>query len=367
MWSPIRHQAGTALNSQPPALSATSASDFAIQAKPTIAYRVFRLAFTPLLHSVLRMKVRGRASLPEGNFVAVANHTQWIDGLVLMAALPASPRLHMIGDPGGLKALRLPLPLVRRIPVGKMVYWALTKVGGLIPIDRREKDQTVVKARSSECMQVGGVLGLFPEAEYIGKELPEDILPRVPTNEIFPHGEGLLPLKKGFAHFALDADRSVVPIAINGVRNLWLGKRIEVVIGQPIQPWTAASGAAKARRKTPEEIVAETQTQLLDIMTPSPPRPRFTPFGKVMGLEGVRGASLRKRLVRAQREAASVAVSEQVQEAPSNVAERGGVDGAAVTAHLRGATAPQPTAPESSPLAAPLLPTRQRPSPTIEG
>ncbi len=67
-------------------------------------------------------------------------------------------------------------------------------------------------------LEVGGAVAIFPEGNYGPKE-----------------GE-LMPFKKGFAHFAIKAGVPVVPVALSGTKDLWLRKRIKVVIGEPIYP-----------------------------------------------------------------------------------------------------------------------------------
>src|SRR5207249_11436768 len=41
-----------------------------------------------------------------------------------------------------------------------------------------------------------------------------------------PREGELLPFKKGFAHFAVDAGVQVLPVALAGMKEIWLGKRL---------------------------------------------------------------------------------------------------------------------------------------------
>ena len=86
----------------------------------------------------------------------------------------------------------------------------------------------------------GAVVVIFPEAAYGPRE-----------------GE-LLPFKKGFAHFSIDAGVPVLPVALSGTRDLWLGKTIELRIGTPIP--TAGLGVDElvevARRRVEELLPA---------------------------------------------------------------------------------------------------------------
>ena len=56
-------------------------------------------------------------------------------------------------------------------------------------------------------------LAIFPEGNYGPKE-----------------GE-LMPFHKGFAHFAIKAGVPVIPVVLSGTKDLWLRKKVQVVIG----------------------------------------------------------------------------------------------------------------------------------------
>jgi 1-acyl-sn-glycerol-3-phosphate acyltransferase len=68
----------------------------------------------------------------------------------------------------------------------------------------------------NRCLELGGAVALFPEGDFGPRE-----------------GE-LLPFKSGFAHFAVGTGVPVVPVALSGPKDVWLGKRIRVFIGDPI-------------------------------------------------------------------------------------------------------------------------------------
>src|SRR5436309_1400760 len=95
--------------------------------------------------------------------------------------------------------------------------WALVRAaGGIVPVDRAQRSNTALFRHVARCLEKGGVVAVFPEGDYGPSE-----------------GE-LLPFKKGFAHFAVDAGVPVLPVALSGTRDLWLGKTIELRIGAPI-------------------------------------------------------------------------------------------------------------------------------------
>ena len=64
-------------------------------------------------------------------------------------------------------------------------------------------------------------------------------MPNAPAGLLYPGDRGvpagLIPtFKKGFAHFAVSAGVPVVPIGLSGPKDIWLGKKIRVFIGEPI-------------------------------------------------------------------------------------------------------------------------------------
>ena len=69
---------------------------------------------------------------------------------------------------------------------------------------------------ANRCLERGGVIAIYPEGHYGAAE-----------------GE-ISPFKKGFAHFAVDNQVPVLPVALSGTRDLWLRKPIRMIIGQPI-------------------------------------------------------------------------------------------------------------------------------------
>jgi len=97
--------------------------------------------------------------------------------------------------------------------------WALVRAtGGIVPVDRVQRGNTRLYRHVERCLAGGGVVALFPEGDFGPRE-----------------GE-LLPFKKGFAHFAIDATVPVVPVGMAGMKEIWLGKRLYVRIGEPIPP-----------------------------------------------------------------------------------------------------------------------------------
>ncbi|MDQ6712338.1 MAG: 1-acyl-sn-glycerol-3-phosphate acyltransferase [Candidatus Dormibacteraeota bacterium] len=194
-----------------------------VQREATMAYRAVRLWAVPLLHALFRIRVEGRQRIPTDHpYVLIANHLNWLDSFAILATFPAEPRVHFLGD--------------TTVLVTRRVQWALVKsVGGYIPVNRQARPDTVLFHHANQCLQRGGVIAMYPEGHYGATE-----------------GE-VMPFKKGFAHFAVDNHVPVLPVALSGTQDLWLGKPIRVIIGQPIestgQTVESMVGLAEARMR----------------------------------------------------------------------------------------------------------------------
>ena len=205
--------------------------------RATLAYRVIRAITVPLLRLSFRFTVHGRENIPRsGTYIVIANHLGWLDAMTILMVFPIEPRIHMLADPTG---------MMRR-----KAEWAFIRAaGGIIPVERSIKDPQALFRRVGDCLKLGGAVALFPEGDFGPRE-----------------GE-LLPFKKGFAHFAVSAGVPVVPVGLSGVKDVWLGKRVVVNIGEPI----ASSG------RTVDQMVqlgAEAVAKLLpEYREPSGPKP----------------------------------------------------------------------------------------------
>jgi 1-acyl-sn-glycerol-3-phosphate acyltransferase len=175
-----------------------------VSRRANLPYRLVRIVGIPILRLLFKFDVSGRDNIPRtGNYVVIANHLNWLDEFTLLYLFPVEPRLHFLADP---------TILVTR----KFQWWLVRTTGGYVPVVReRHGDQTLFR-HVDRALEVGGAVAIFPEANYGPKE-----------------GE-LLPFHKGFAHFAIKAGVPVIPVALSGTKDLWLRKRIKVVIGQPI-------------------------------------------------------------------------------------------------------------------------------------
>jgi 1-acyl-sn-glycerol-3-phosphate acyltransferase len=177
-----------------------------VSRKANIPYRIVRLVAVPLLHFFFRFDVAGLDKVPRtGTYVVIANHLNWLDEFALLMLLPIEPRLHFLANP--------------TILVTRKVQWFLVrKTGGFVPVVQGRHGDPALFRHVDRALEVGGAVAIFPEGNF------------------GPAEGGLMPFKKGFAHFAIKANVPVVPVALSGTKDLWFRKRIRVVIGEPIQP-----------------------------------------------------------------------------------------------------------------------------------
>ncbi|MGI9246163.1 MAG: lysophospholipid acyltransferase family protein, partial [Steroidobacteraceae bacterium] len=164
----------------PPARSARSRAAAALQAVPRAAYAVYALGLLAVLMTVaalltlllptlrwrrtstralarlwlalagLRLRVRGLGSLPAGSCVLVANHSSYLDGVLMKAALP--PRFSFV--------------IKREAASMPVVGFLLRRIGSEF-IDRsssggRQRDARRVVTRAEQ----GHSLVFFPEGTF---------------------------------------------------------------------------------------------------------------------------------------------------------------------------------------------------------
>jgi 1-acyl-sn-glycerol-3-phosphate acyltransferase len=180
------------------------ADAFPVGRRASLGFRVARAIFGPVVRSLFRIHVSGRENAPDGPCVLIANHLGWLDSLAILLAFPSTPRIHFLGDPSGLHQ-------------HPFQWWVVRRVGGYVPVyhDGNPSGPRLYE-HVERCLERGGVVAVFPEGRYGCEE------------------GGLEPFHRGFACFAVSAGVPVLPVALAGTRELWLRKRIEVVIGTPI-------------------------------------------------------------------------------------------------------------------------------------
>ncbi|MFI5283507.1 MAG: lysophospholipid acyltransferase family protein [Candidatus Dormibacterales bacterium] len=172
--------------------------------RANVPYRIVRMIGIPLLRLCFKFDVAGRENIPRsGSYVVIANHLNWLDEFTLTYLFPVEPRLHFLADP---------TILVTR----RFQWWLIRTIGGYVPVVRERKLDRVLFEHVDRCLELGGAVAIFPEANYGPRE-----------------GE-LMPFHRGFAHFAIKAGVPVAPVVLSGTKDLWFRKRIRVVIGEAL-------------------------------------------------------------------------------------------------------------------------------------
>ena len=189
---------------------------------------LLRLAGVPLA-------VRGLEHLPAAPCVLVASHASYIDGMVLVAALPRSYAF-----------------VAKRELYGQRIAGAYLRRLGAEFVDRFDRQRSVEDAnRMADAVRQGRSLLVFPEGTFADRP-------------------GLLPFRLGAFLAAASARVPVVPLTIRGTRELlgagrWWPRRaaLHVEVHPPLRPPPADAAlfasAVRLRDAARSAIAAETE------------------------------------------------------------------------------------------------------------
>lgn len=164
----------------------------------SLRVRALRLFARFVCFGVLRFQIRtaGQEHLPAGGYLLVAAaHRGWMDPFVVMHALPVEPRAWFLGSAPSTFTSRSRERLVHAL-------------GGLLPVWRGgvRIDQHVESARA--VLGNGGVFVQMPEGTVSGP----------------PGTTG--PFRIGWAVIAIRTGAPIVPLAIAGTEELYVGRRM---------------------------------------------------------------------------------------------------------------------------------------------
>lgn len=168
------------------------------ESRASVLYRLVRLVARFILFVVFRFRVEtsGQEHLPSGGYLLVgAAHRGWMDPFLVVHALPLEPRAWFLGSAPSTFTTRWREALVHRL-------------GGLLPVWRGGigADQHVASARA--VIANGGVFAQMPEGTVSG-----------PAGRIGP-------FRVGWAVIALRTDAPIVPFAMAGTEELYIGRRM---------------------------------------------------------------------------------------------------------------------------------------------
>jgi 1-acyl-sn-glycerol-3-phosphate acyltransferase len=180
------------------------------EARASLLYRFVRLLARFVIFGLFRFRIEssGQEHVPKGGYLLIAGaHRGWMDPFVAMHAVPAEPRCWFLGSGPSTFSARWREVLIHRL-------------GGLLPVWRGGLgiDGHVRSARA--VLNAGAVFVQMPEGTING-----------------PVGR-LGPFRPGAALIALRTGAPIVPLAIAGTEELYLGRRMA---SRVLQPTTAAA------------------------------------------------------------------------------------------------------------------------------
>jgi hypothetical protein len=209
------------------------------EAHASILYRLFRIVVRFVAFGLLRFRIRttGQEHLPTGGYMLVAAaHRGWMDPFVVMHALPSEPRAWFLGSAPSTFTARWREVLIHRL-------------GGLLPVWRGGVgiEQHVASARA--VIANGAVFAQMPEGTVSG-----------------PPGR-LGVMRTGWAVIALRTAAPIVPLAMAGTEELYIGRRMASQVLPPTTARELAGLSPEAPLPEPgsraELLLARTMTDAL--------------------------------------------------------------------------------------------------------
>jgi 1-acyl-sn-glycerol-3-phosphate acyltransferase len=176
------------------------------EARASLAYRLLRLLARLVLFGVLRFRIEtsGQEHLPTGGFILIAGaHRGWMDPFVAMHALPPEPRCWFLGSG--------PSTFTSR-----WREWLIRRLGGLLPVWRGGLGVEGHVRSARAVIDAGAVFVQMPEGTVSG-----------------PPGR-LGPFRPGAALIALRTGATIVPLAMAGTEELYLGRRMASRVLPPV-------------------------------------------------------------------------------------------------------------------------------------
>lgn len=168
------------------------------EARASVLYRLLRLVARFVLFGLLRFRIEtdGRELLPAGGYLLIGGaHRGWMDPFVAMHAVPAEPRCWFLGSAPSTFTSSWREALIHRL-------------GGLLPVWRGGLGIEGHVRSARAVVDAGAVFVQMPEGTING-----------------PAGR-LGPFRPGAAVIALRTGAPIVPLAIAGTEELYIGRRM---------------------------------------------------------------------------------------------------------------------------------------------
>ena len=195
------------------------------EARASLLYRVMRLVARFVLFGIFRFRIEtsGQEHLPTGGYLLVAGaHRGWMDPFVALHALPAEPRCWFLGSG--------PSTFTSR-----WREWLIHRLGGLLPVWRGGLGVEGHVQSARAVVEAGAVFVQMPEGGVNG-----------------PPGR-LGPFRPGAALIALRTGATIVPLAMAGTEELYIGRRMAsrvlapVTVRELVPDWDGALPEADSR------------------------------------------------------------------------------------------------------------------------
>lgn len=187
---------------------------------------------------LVRLRVTGREHLPSATnqpVVIACNHISWIDPFAIIAALgPHRPVVFLAAREH----------VERRQVLERLLTW----LGAVIKVERTSLRQREVLRAADKALRSGASIALFPEGRI---------------NVVAETGHTLLPFEPGAAVIARRGNVPILPVAVAGSDELYIGRRITLAIGAPITPGSS--------HRTDDDTIATLRAAIV-AATPTSPR-----------------------------------------------------------------------------------------------
>ena len=208
----------------------------------TPRYRFMWALDRTVLRLLCDIRPTGLDRWPAAPFCLVLNHHNGWDPMLVLAAVPLTPRITWFGP----KEADFGRGLRNRV----MAFF-----GGVIPYNPEKTTLTSAVRAVRRVFAADGVLGIFAEGTVGFRETE------------------LLPFEDGAVAFAAAAGVPIVPGAIVGSTFLWFRRRVEVRFGEPISTTDARGRDGRA------ELDARVRAAIAALLPDGEPRlPRRRPL-----------------------------------------------------------------------------------------
>jgi 1-acyl-sn-glycerol-3-phosphate acyltransferase len=221
-------------------------------------YAIVRALLVPMLRLWFRMHVSGAEHIPRiGAAIVAPNHKSFLDSFFVAVCTPRQLRF------------------MAKTELIEPRYGRLLVRLGAFPVMRGQSDADALETART-ILDQGGLLALFPEGTRI----------RDPEELGHP--------RRGAGRLALETGSPLVPAAITGTDNLFLGpvpkpRRVQVAFSEPIQVSEIAATAAGAAELVDEMLWPEVEGEYGRLRA----RPTLVAAG--LAALGVGGFLIRKR------------------------------------------------------------------------